>query len=342
MQKPHGTILLKRFPSVETFAAVVGKKEGNGPLRDWFDIVSDDTSFGEKTWEKAESRMQQLAFETALRKGDLEPTDLNLLFAGDLLNQCIGSAYGLRKYQIPFYGLYGACSTMAESLSLAALFVAAGYVKRAGAVTSSHFCASERQFRQPLEYGGQRAPTSQWTVTGAGAAILSDSNQPPFVKAITTGKITDLGIADVNNMGAAMAPAAYETIRAFLSDTDTKPCDYDLIVTGDLGAIGTELLHQLAEKEGLYLRGNHTDCGMMIFDREKQDVHAGGSGCGCSASVLCGNLLKRIKTHHLREVLFVATGALMSTTSFQQGESVLGIAHLVHLSDNNRRSIWTI
>lgn len=337
MQLANGTILLDPIPHIRSFASVVGKKEGEGPLGDQFDIVNDDTTFGEETWEKSESRMQQLAVETAMEKAALQPQDINLLFAGDLLNQCIGSAYGLRQYNIPFYGLYGACSTMAESLSLSALMVAAGHVPRAMAVTSSHFCSAERQFRQPLEYGGQRPPTAQWTATGSGAAIVELGDKPPFVKAVTTGKITDLGIVDINNMGAAMAPAAYQTLKNYLTDTHTKPEDYDLIFTGDLGAVGSELFYELLEKDGINVRRNHHDCGTMIYDLNEQDVHAGGSGCGCSASILCSFILSRIQTHALHEVLFMATGALMSTTSFQQGESIPGIAHLLHLSDNNER-----
>lgn len=341
MQLKNGTILLDPMPCVRSFASVAGKKESEGPLKDFFDIVQTDTSFGKPTWEQAESRMQQLAVEKALEKGALHPSDIGMLFAGDLLNQCVGSAYGARKYNVPFYGLYGACSTMAESLSLASMMVSAGYVSKAMAVTSSHFCASERQFRQPLEYGGQRPPTAQWTVTGAGALILEQGDRPPFVKAICTGKITDLGICDIANMGAAMAPSAYRTLKGFFADTDTSPADYDLIFTGDLGLVGSELLYQLLERNGIHLRKNHRDCGTTIFDCEAQDVHAGGSGCGCSASVLCSLILSRIQSHALKEVLFVATGALMSTLSAQQGESIPGIAHLVHLSDNNqKKEVW--
>lgn len=326
------TILLEHTPSILSYASVVGKKEGEGPLARHFDVICDDTTFGEETWEKSESQMQKNAISKALEKAALSNADIDLLFAGDLLNQCIGSAYGLRDLNIPFYGLYGACSTMAESLSLASLFADNHLVRYAAAVTSSHFCSAERQFRQPLEYGGQRPPTAQWTVTGSGALIVGDSEKPPYVRAVTIGKITDLGIKDINNMGAAMAPAAASTIQAFLKDTKTNPGDYDLILTGDLGKVGSELLIDLLKRDSIDISQVHNDCGKLIYDFETQDVHAGGSGCGCCASVLCSYILKRISEGALKNVLFTATGALMSTTSFQQGESIPGIAHLVWLS----------
>ena len=327
------TIRLDGSAAVKGFASVVGKKEGEGPLCDQFDFVSEDNAFGEKTWEKAESRMQKDTVSRALNKAGVTPDTVDLIFAGDLLNQCIGSSYGLREFGIPFVGLFGACSTMAESLSLAALFLDNNAANVTMALTSSHFCSAERQFRTPLEYGGQRTPTSQWTVTGCGAAVLSRDGQGPFVKEVTFGKILDLGIKDIGNMGAAMAPAAAETIRAYFSDTGARPDDFDLIATGDLGFIGFELTCDLLKKEGLTLR-NFTDCGMLIFDRERQDVHAGGSGCGCSAAVLCSYILNSMQKAKLREVLFVGTGALMSPTSIQQGESIPSVAHLVHLSVN--------
>ncbi len=328
------TILLDTKPSVLSYAAIVGKKEGEGPLARHFDIICDDTTLGEETWEKAESQMQKNAVSKALEKAKLSSADLELLFAGDLLNQCISSSYGLRDLQVPFYGLYGACSTMAESLGLISIFADNQLVTYGAAVTSSHFCTAERQFRQPLEYGGQRAPTAQWTVTGSGAVIVGQSNKPPYVKAVTIGKIVDLGVKDINNMGAAMAPAAADTIGTYLKDTKTNPGDYDLILTGDLGTVGSDLLIDLLKHDQIDISQVHNDCGKLIYDLESQDVHAGGSGCGCAASVLCAYILKRISEGVLKNVLFVATGALMSTTSFQQGESIPGIAHLVHLSDH--------
>ncbi|WMJ24367.1 stage V sporulation protein AD [Paludicola sp. MB14-C6] len=329
----HNTFKLTTCPSIKAFAAVVGKKEGEGPLAQHFDMVHDDTTLGEKTWEKAESRLQKDAVNSALNKAKLAPSDIDLLFAGDLLNQCIGTSFGLRELNIPMYGLYGACSTMAEGLGLAAIFADNKLVENAVAVTSSHFCSAERQFRFPLEYGGQRTPTAQWTVTGSGCAVVSQCDQPPYIKGVTTGKIQDLGIKDINNMGAAMAPAAEYTIKQYLTDTNTKPSDYDLILTGDLGLVGSKLLVELLKRDEIDISSNHNDCGKLIFNIEEQDVHAGGSGCGCSASVLCSYILKRVQEGVLKDILFVATGALMSPTSMQQGESIPSIAHLVHIGN---------
>lgn len=328
----RSTLLLDTLPSVAAYAAVAGKKEGDGPLARCFDAIYDDTKMGEETWEKAESRMLKETVSRALQKGQLSAGEIDFIFAGDLLNQCIGSHYGLRDLSIPFYGLYGACSTMAEGLSFAALFVDNGLAGHAMAATSSHFCSAERQFRLPLEYGGQRPPTSQWTATAAGALVVGKHHQPPYVKAVCAGTITDLGIKDINNMGAAMAPAAAETILTYLRDSHTSPQDYDLILTGDLGMIGSTLLADLLRREGIEIDGVHNDCGKLLYDLETQDVHAGASGAGCSASVLCSWLLPRMREGALQNVLFLATGALMSTTSFQQGESIPAIAHLVHLS----------
>ncbi len=328
----QSTILLPSAPSILAYAAVAGKKEGEGPLREEFDLICDDTTFGEKTWEKAEMRMQMDAESRVLKKADLRPSDIDVVFAGDLLNQCISSAYSLRGLQIPYIGLYGACSTMAESLMLSSMFVDAGLANRAMAVTSSHFCTAERQFRFPLEYGGQRTPTAQWTATAAGSLIVGAHGEAPFVRGVCVGKIGDLGIKDLNNMGAAMAPAAADTLQTFLKDTKTSPQDYDRIFTGDLGQVGSDLLYELLSREGIDIKDRHDDCGLLLYDRETQDVHAGGSGCGCSAGVLCSHILKLVKNGTYENVLFMATGALMSPTSVQQGESIPGIAHLVHIS----------
>lgn len=333
MRVKRATIKLNSSPSIIGFAAVAGRKEGDGPLGQEFDVIYQDSLGGEKTFEKAESLLQKDAASRAIQKAQLTPEDIDVAFAGDLLNQCIGSNYGLRELGIPFVGLYGACSTMAESLMMASLFVDSGISARALAVTSSHFCSAERQFRYPLEYGGQRTPTAQWTATASGAAVVGESAGAPYVKGVSVGKIIDLGIKDINNMGAAMAPAAADTIETFLHDTGTKPEDYDLILTGDLGMVGSDLLHQLLMSEKIDISKQHNDCGLMLFDLQKQDVHAGGSGCGCSAGVLCSHVLKRIQSGELKNVLFVATGALMSTVTNQQGESIPGIAHLVHLSN---------
>lgn len=315
-------------PSALGFAAAGGKKEGEGPLGGEFDLLNTDTSFGEETWEKAESRLQLDAVRKALEKAALSPKEIDLIFAGDLLNQCVGSTYGLRALEIPFLGVYGACSTMAESLCLASLFVDSRLVERAVAVTSSHFCSAERQFRFPLEYGGQRPLTAQWTATAAGAVIVGRGNGP-YIREVTVGTITDLGITDMNNMGAAMAPAAASTFATFFKDTGTRPEDYDRIFTGDLGKVGSMLLLELLQEEGYDLSRNHEDCGLLLYSPE-QDVHAGGSGCGCSASVLCAHILPRLRKGEYKEVLFAATGALMSPTLVQQGESIPGIAHLIH------------
>ena len=326
------TLQMEHMPSVQGFAAVCGKKESEGPLGREFDHCYDDTTLGETSWEKAESRLQTEAVTRALTKAGVTAADIDYIFAGDLLNQCISSTFGLRNMNIPFLGQYGACSTMAQTLALASIMVETGAASRCIAVTSSHFCSAERQFRFPLEYGGQRTPTAQWTVTGSGAAVVGNSGDSPFVSAVTIGRIMDLGIKDANNMGAAMAPAAVSTITDFLKDTGTKPDDYDLILTGDLGEVGSTLLYELLERDGISLKNKHADCGLLIYDKESQDVHAGGSGC--SASVLCSYIMSRLKQGELNNILFVATGALMSPTSSQQGESIPGVAHLVQLKSS--------
>ena len=324
------TAALQDPPSVVGSASVVGKKEGEGPLAATFDHISQDDSFGERTWEKAESAMQKLALAAALNKAGLSVSALDYLLAGDLLNQCIGSGFAVRGQDVPFFGLYGACSTMAESLSLAALLLDGGFGVRAAAMTSSHFCSAERQYRTPLEYGGQRTPTAQWTVTGSGCLILAREGQGPYVTHVTTGKIVDKGIKDAANMGAAMAPAAYSTISAHFQDTGRKPSDYDLIVTGDLGKLGRDIVADWFHRDGMNLK-NLSDCGTLIYDLEGQDVHCGGSGCGCSAVVLAGFLLDGMKQGRWRRILFCGTGALLSPTSSQQGESIPSICHAVAL-----------
>lgn len=332
MQKHIGkqSIRFDNHPAILSSAAVVGKKEGMGPLSSDFDYISNDTKFGQSSWEKAESKMQELALDRARDKIGLNNSDIDILFAGDLLNQCIGSSFSLRGTGIPFLGLYGACSTMAESLLLASIVIDGGYASTAAALTSSHFASAERQYRFPLVYGGQRTPTAQWTVTGSGCAILGNSNSGPFLNAATWGKIVDYGICDANNMGAAMAPAAYDTIKTHLEDFHLSPENYDLIVTGDLGNVGKQIVLDFFKDDGIALK-NYNDCGCMIFDLQKQDVHAGGSGCGCSAVTLCGHILKKIKEGKLRNVLFCATGALLSPVSTQQGESVPGVCHAISI-----------
>lgn len=315
---------------ISSYASAVGKKEYDGPLGNLFDKVFSDEKCGEDSFEKAESRLQQTAAEEAFKKLGIKDSNIDVMLAGDLLNQCIGSTFGLRKFAIPFVGLYGACSTMGLSMQIAAIFIDSGAASNALAITSSHFCSAERQFRFPLEYGGQRPPTAQWTVTGSGAVVLTDKIKGPVIKSITIGKIIDLDIKDMNNMGGAMAPAAYDTIKRHLTDTGTTVDDYDAIFTGDLGKIGSDLLAMLFEKDKISLI-NHKDCGLMIYDRKRQDVHAGGSGCGCSASVLCSFILGRFKDGNFRRILFCPTGALMSPTSGMQGESIPGICHAIDI-----------
>ncbi len=316
-------------PIITAWANVAGKKESEGPLSNTFDIKSNDSYFGQKTWEQAEKRMQQLALRKLTEKAGIPKEALELVFSGDLLNQCIGSSFTLRNTNIPHLGLYGACSTMAESLLLATMAVSGGYFDKVAAMTSSHFASSERQYRFPLGYGGQRTPTAQWTVTGAGAALVCSSGSGPKITACTVGTVTDLGVKDANNMGAAMAPAALATIRAHFEDLKVSADDYDLIVTGDLGQVGKEILLSLAIKEGLSLGGKLADCGCLVFDNLKQDVHAGGSGCGCSAITLCGELLNKLHSGKLKKILFCGTGALLSPTSTQQNLPIPGVCHAV-------------
>lgn len=325
------TLILKNKPSIIGYGSIVGKKEHEGPLSNEFDEYIEDSYFGEDSYEKAESKLQKNAVEHALKRANLNSNDIDNIFAGDLLNQCISSSFGLRDFNIPFIGLYGACSTMALSTALASVFVNCGVSKYAVAVTSSHFCSAERQFRFPLGYGNQRTPTAQWTVTGSGALVIGNGEELPYINAVSFGAIMDLGIKDANNMGAAMAPAAADTISNFFKDTNTKPEDYDIIYTGDLGRVGTELLYDLMDENGYNLRCRHADCGNIIFSTDNQDVHAGGSGCGCSASVLASFVMHRFEEKKFKNILFVSTGALMSPTSSLQGESIPGIAHLLNI-----------
>lgn len=327
----RGVFRTENSPMIESFAAIAGGKEGEGPLEKCFDMIIEDSHFGKDTWEKAESRFQLEAVSLAVNKAKLVKEDIDAVFSGDLINQCIGSAYGLRELDIPFLGLYGACSTMAEGLLLAAVLIDSKAVNRAAAVTSSHFSTAERQFRFPLSYGGQSTPTSQWTCTASGAAIISRESGNIEIVGGCIGKIADMGISDINNMGSAMAPAAAETIRRYLNATDTKPEDYDYIVTGDLGIVGSDLLVEFLLKQGIDISRQHRNCGKMIFDPEKQDTHCGGSGCGCSSSVMCGYFLPQMANGQAKNILFAATGALMSPMSLQQGETIHAIAHLVHL-----------
>lgn len=323
-------------------AAVVGKKEKEGPLGASFEIVGEDDKFGQKTWEMAEAEMQRRAFAAALDKARLDDGDIDALFAGDLLNQCVGAAYGLKDFNVPYYGLYGACSTVVEGIILSSLLVTGGLCARAAAVASSHNCTAERQYRAPLPYGAQRTPTAQWTVTAAGAFLVGSAEEAGvLVRAVTPGKVLEKGVRDLANMGAAMAPAAADTLLRFFARTGKTPADFDLIATGDLGHEGGDILLDMMRIAGVDIRGVYNDCGRMIFDRERQDTHAGGSGCGCSAAVLAAHLLPQLQTGDLRRVLLLGTGAMMSPQSIQQGACIPAIAHLVCLTAKEEAE-WTL
>lgn len=325
------SLVFEHPPVILASSAIGGKKEAEGPLAEDFDYLDKDTTFRQASWEKAECTMQEMALQTAKEKAGLKDQDLDAVLAGDLLNQCITSSFAVRNTGVPFLGLYGACSTMAESLLLGSCLVSSGFARVAAAISSSHFASAERQYRFPLGYGGQRTPTAQWTVTGAGCILLGQTGSGPVVDCATMGTVVDYGISDANHMGAAMAPAAYETIRAHFDELSRSPEDYDLIVTGDLGRIGKDLLLDLFRKDGVCLDEVYDDCGTMIFHSQKQDVHAGGSGCGCGSVVLCGHLLRQMARGTLRSILFCGTGALMSPLSSQQGESIPAICHAVSI-----------
>lgn len=314
---------------ITKWSSVAGKKESEGPLGATFDIKGSDAYFGQKTWEQGERKMQQIALSTLAKKADMKATDFGLVLSGDLLNQCIGSSFSLRNMNIPHLGLYGACSTMAESMLLGSMIVGGGFYDHVVAMTSSHFASSERQYRFPLNYGGQRPQTAQWTVTGSGAVLLCSEGKGPVITAGTIGTVVDLGIKDANNMGAAMAPAAYQTILSNFKDLDVDADYFDLIVTGDLGQLGKDILIQMFSDNKILIGGKIADCGSLIYDTTKQDVHSGGSGCGCSAITLCGYLLPKIKSGEYKRVLFCGTGALLSPTSIQQGLPIAGVCHAV-------------
>lgn len=327
------TIGFEEMPSIVGFASVAGKFESQGPLGKAFDKIIYDSYDGLDTYEQAESRFQSEAVTEALTKAKIKAEEVDCIFAGDLLNQCVGSSYGLIDFGIPYLGQYGACSTMAQGLIMASVFVESGAARTAMCVTSSHFCSAERQYRFPLEYGGVRTPTAQWTVTGSGSCVLKNAKKGPCIARATVGRIVDLGVKDANNMGAAMAPAAAQTLKNFFDDTGTTPRDYDLILTGDLGEVGSKSLYDLLLLEDIDIRNRHNDCGLMIFDRNKQDVHAGGSGCGCAASVFCSKILSDLSNGIYNNILFMATGALMSPTTCGQGATIPSIAHLVNVKN---------
>ncbi|MDR0884388.1 MAG: stage V sporulation protein AD [Oscillospiraceae bacterium] len=325
------TIELQTPVFAESYAAVGGALENGGLLQGKLARVFDDATLGLDSWEKAEAQLQQAAADAALLRAGRKGADVDLHIAGDLLGQCSASMFAGRGLGIPFAGVYGACSTMALSMAMGALMLESGAVGTVLAGTSSHFCAAEKQFRQPLEYGGQRPPTAQWTATAAGAVLLSAAGDAPKITQLQFGRVVDLGVKDAHNMGAAMAPAAANTIGAFFRDTRTMPADYDLILTGDLGLVGSDLLRQLLLSDwGVALGNNHKDCGLLLYHEEQaNEINAGASGCGCSAAVLCGEILPLIAAGHLTRVLFVATGALLSSVSPLQGESIPAVAHAV-------------
>ena len=363
------TLRFDQAPRILSHAAAVGKKEGAGPLGAQFDFVAPDDRMGQKSWELAESELQKTAIRTALQKGGLSRDDLDLVLAGDLLNQCTGSFLASMQSDVPYLGQYGACSTMAQGLALGACLLAGGAARRLLAAASSHFCSAERQYRFPLAYGGQRTPTAQWTATAAGAAVLAAGqprrkSAPQGAEAVLAagqprrksapqgaetaagrsgqdaadgdllithalfGKMVEMGVTDANNMGAAMAPAAYDTLSTLLADLGAQPRDFDCIVTGDLGHVGADILLTLLREDGIDLSPVYSDCGSLLFG-EKQDAHAGGSGCGCSAAVLCGPLLRDMHAGKIRRLVFAGTGAMMSPTSVQQGQPIAGICHAV-------------
>ena len=325
------TILLEKDIAIKGCAGVVGKKEGEGPLSKYFDMIFEDEYLGQETFEAAESLLVKNAVTLGVKDAGLGMADIQLVVIGDLLDQSMASTYGIKDFGLPHIGLFGACSTCGLSLGLGSLLVESGVANNLVAATSSHFCTAERQFRFPLEYGSKRTPNSQRTVTGAGAAVLSQGSGKVKIKAVTFGKIKDYDVTDANNMGAAMAPAAADTIKAYLDDTGAKPDDFDLILTGDLGKIGKKLLIELLQKENVDISSVHDDCGLMIFDVDSKDFAAGGSGCGCSASVLYTYIMDKFEKGELKRILFVATGALLSPTSSNQGLSIPSIAHLVEL-----------
>ncbi|MBQ2941318.1 MAG: stage V sporulation protein AD [Clostridia bacterium] len=327
--KGKQSVIFESTPYIKSYASVAGKKEGEGPLGKFFDQIETDEYFGQKSFEAGESEMLKRTVNLAFSKCGKKPDDADVLFSGDLLNQCVSSIYAIRDLNVPYIGIYGACSTMAEGLMLSSMAVASGFARLSANSTSSHFCCAERQFRFPLEYGSQRPPTAQWTATASGCIVLSDEKTALKITSATVGKIVDKDIKDAANMGSAMAPAFADTVKMHLTDLSLTPDYYDLIISGDLGTLGSTLSDELLLRDGIDIRNNHFDCGCEIYDLEKQDVHAGGSGCGCSASVLCGYILPKLESGKLKRVLFGATGALMSPELSKQGESIPGISHAV-------------
>lgn len=334
------TIILKNTPTLHDCACIVGPKEGNGPLSEYFDMFVDDVFWGEKSFEKAESKFVKETLDLLIKRNNYNDTDIFSIIGGDLLNQCIASTFAVRESNLPFIGLYGACSTFVEGLCLNSILVDGGYSKNSINFSSSHYCSAERQFRLPLEQGGQKSPTSQWTVTGSGCANIIEKENPPYLTSVTFGKVIDYNISDISNMGAAMAPAAFDTITRHLEETGRTPDYYDAIITGDLGKEGSKLLLELCEKYNLDISNEHLDCGCLIFDEEDKDVKSGGSGCGCISSVFSGYIFKKLKNKELNKILLVATGALMSPVSSMQGETIPSIAHAISIENNLEDIKW--
>ena len=312
-------------------ASIVGPKEKDGPLNQYFDKCLDDEFWGEETWEKAESKLVKETSNLVISKSGIATKDIDFCFAGDLINQCISTSFGLRDLNIPFFGVFGACSTFVESNLLGAISIDGNFATNVLCCSSSHFCSAEKQFRFPLELGNQRPPSSQWTVTGAGATIISKNGNGPYITTLTPGKIVDMGIKDSNNMGAAMATAALDTLITHFNDTGRSPNYYDAIFTGDLGYIGKDILIDLSKKKGFNINSNYNDCGVLMFDKEKQDTHSGGSGCGCIATVFSGYIYQKFLNNEYKKILLIATGALTNSLTSQQGESIPGIAHAISI-----------
>lgn len=325
--KGKQSIEFKNTPYIIESASIVGKKEGEGPLAHCFDRVCNDETFGADNWEAAESKLQEDTCNLLFEKSKMNTDDIRYLFSGDLLEQDIATSFGLKNIKIPMFGLFGACSTIGEALSLASMIVGGGYADNVIAMASSHFASAEKQFRFPLDYAGQRPLAATWTVTGCGAYIVGNKPDKVKITGITTGKIIDYGVRDTFNMGAAMAPAAADTILNNLMDFNRKASDYDAIITGDLGYVGKHILIDILREWDIDVADNHIDCGIEIFSPNEQDTHSGGSGCGCAASVFSAYILPKIRSGELKRVLFVPTGALMSKTSFNEGQSIPGIAH---------------
>lgn len=323
------TVMLQNMPTIISAASIVGPKEGKGPLKDCFDRILDDDLEGEKTWELAECKMMKEAIELAVKKSDKSMKDIDYLVGGDLINQIWPFSFAARDLDVPFIGVYGACSTMAQSMCVGSMLVDGGYAHNVLAGTCSHYCTAERQFRYPLELGNQKPMTAQWTVTGAGCVVISQYGENPKIKYVTIGKVIDKGIKDGNNMGAAMAPAAVDTILSYFNDTNDDPNSFDLIATGDLGVVGSKITLDLLKEKNLDISKVYTDCGLEIFDLKAQDVHCGGSGCGCSASVFCGYIYDKLKKKEFNKVMLVATGALLSPNSTLQKQTIPSIANAV-------------